>query len=188
MISILYQLDRELFYFINGSCDNAFFNLIMPWMRNMYFWFPLYAVIIGYIIYSFKKKAPYVLLMVALTVTASDQLSGNLMKKSVKRLRPCNNVSMEGYVIERVTCGSGYSFTSAHASNHFSLAVLIIFLFASRFRWVKWAAPLWAATISFAQVYVGVHFPADVTVGALFGILIALLMIRIFKPYILEEA
>lgn len=187
MIGILYHFDRELFYLINNGMDNALFNMLMPWMRNMYFWFPLYAVIIGYIIYSLRKKAIPVLLMVALTVTVSDQLSGNLMKNTFKRLRPCNNTLMEEFVVERVTCGSGYSFTSAHASNHFALAVLLIFLFGSRMRWLMWAAPLWAATISFAQVYVGVHFPSDVAVGGLLGIAIAWGFTRLFKPYIFTE-
>jgi undecaprenyl-diphosphatase len=126
--------------------------------------------------------------MIALTVTVSDQLSGNYIKKSIQRIRPCNNEMMQEYVVKRIPCGSGFSFTSAHASNHFALAVIMIFLFAGQYRWVTWAAPMWAATISFAQVYVGVHFPADVTVGALLGILIALLMILVFKPYIQKEA
>lgn len=181
MIEILYHLDKELFYMINGSLGNPLFDLVMPWFRNMYFWFPLYALLIGVIIYRYKKQSVYALLMVALTVVASDQLSGNLIKKTVKRIRPCNNSMMQEYVVTRVPCGSGYSFTSAHASNHFALAVLIIFLLGSTWKWLRWAAPLWAGSISFAQVYVGVHFPADITAGALLGSLIALTFVAIFK-------
>ncbi|MBX7204968.1 MAG: phosphatase PAP2 family protein [Bacteroidia bacterium] len=181
MIGILYRLDKELFYLINGSLGNPVFDLIMPWFRYMYFWFPLYAFLIAYIVYRYKKKSIYPLLMIALTVTVSDQLSGNFIKKSVQRIRPCNNEMMQEYVVKRVPCGSGFSFTSAHASNHFALAVIMIFLFAAQYRWVKWAAPLWAASVAFAQVYVGVHFPADVTVGAILGSLIAYGFLMLFK-------
>jgi undecaprenyl-diphosphatase len=41
------------------------------------------------------------------------------------------------------------------------------------FRRVKWPLFFWAASIAFAQVYVGVHFPLDVIVGGALGALIA---------------
>jgi undecaprenyl-diphosphatase len=40
---------------------------------------------------------------------------------------------------------------------------------------------LWAFSISFAQVYVGVHYPLDITCGALIGILIGYLCGKSFN-------
>ena len=47
----------------------------------------------------------------------------------------------------------------------------------------NWAllAFLWAAAISYAQVYVGVHYPFDVLGGALVGISIGLIMASFFN-------
>jgi undecaprenyl-diphosphatase len=40
---------------------------------------------------------------------------------------------------------------------------------------------VWAFLISYAQVYVGVHYPLDVTFGALLGTLIGWQISRVFK-------
>ena len=45
-------------------------------------------------------------------------------------------------------------------------------------------AILWAGSISFAQVYVGVHYPIDVTVGALIGGTIGYVIGTILKKMI----
>jgi len=67
-------------------------------------------------------------------------------------------------------CGGGYSFPSSHASNHFALASLLAPSWArgASSRW-RWALFLWAASIAYGQVYVGMHYPVDVLFGALLG-------------------
>jgi membrane-associated phospholipid phosphatase len=95
-----------------------------------------------------------------------------VIKPLVHRLRPCNDPELSSQVHLLVGCGSGYSFVSSHAANHFGFALFIIILFKDRFSWITVPALLWAFLVSFAQVYVGLHYPADVTLGALIGILI----------------
>src|SRR5690606_19825850 len=87
----------------------------------------------------------------------------------VERLRPCNDIELREDIIVRVRCGSGYSFTSSHATNHFAMAVMLTFLFYRRWKHVLWLSLFWAAAISFSQIYVGVHYPGDILVGALLG-------------------
>ncbi|MBK8556199.1 MAG: phosphatase PAP2 family protein [Lewinellaceae bacterium] len=79
---------------------------------------------------------------------------------------------MTEVVIRRVSCGGGYSFTSSHAANHFAVAVFLAAVFGGLSRWLRPGLLLWAAVISFAQVYVGVHYPGDVLAGALLGAII----------------
>jgi membrane-associated phospholipid phosphatase len=79
-------------------------------------------------------------------------------------------------VIERVPCGSGYSMPSAHAANHFGIAVFLITFFAYIERKYKYAILFWASLICFAQVYVGVHYPFDMLFGALLGGLVGFLV------------
>jgi undecaprenyl-diphosphatase len=39
----------------------------------------------------------------------------------------------------------------------------------------------WASLIGMAQIYVGVHYPTDIIAGAFLGMVIALVLIFIFK-------
>jgi len=121
---------------------------------------------------------------IGLTVGLADTTSSHIIKKSVKRLRPCHILIKEGQMDLRVKCGSGYSFPSSHATNHFAIGVFLGLVFGKRWRWVKWAGLLWAAAIAFSQVYVGVHFPFDILVGALLGSAIAYIVWGAFKGLI----
>ena len=43
---------------------------------------------------------------------------------------------------------------------------------------------VWAATICYAQVYVGIHFPLDVTCGAIIGLILGYIIAKIFNQKI----
>jgi undecaprenyl-diphosphatase len=58
---------------------------------------------------------------------------------------------------------------SAHATNHFAVAVYFSLLFKSRLPRMLPYAFIWATSIAFSQVYVGVHYPFDVICGAITG-------------------
>ena len=72
------------------------------------------------------------------------------------------------------SCGVGYSFVSAHAANHFALATFISFL-VNRNNMLITLLYFWAACIALSQVYVGVHYPADIIGGAAIGIIAGLI-------------
>ncbi|WP_316927843.1 phosphatase PAP2 family protein [Pedobacter agri] len=57
----------------------------------------------------------------------------------------------------------------------------MIGLFYSRWKPILPIGIFWAAIVSFAQVYVGVHYPVDVATGALLGSFIGLICSQIFK-------
>ncbi|HRH59325.1 MAG TPA: phosphatase PAP2 family protein, partial [Chitinophagaceae bacterium] len=46
----------------------------------------------------------------------------------------------------------------------------------------------WAATISYGQVYVGIHYPLDIACGAILGSIIGIITAKIFNRYIGLEA
>jgi membrane-associated phospholipid phosphatase len=180
MPDFLLQLDRHLFYWINHDLGNAFFDWLMPLLRNPYFWTPLYVFILVFCLWRYKKQGAVIIVMLLLTFAIADFGSATVIKSFYMRLRPCTDPAMAATVVRRIDCGTGYSFPSAHASNHFAIAVFLSIVFYKRYKWVLPASILWAATISFAQVYVGVHYPIDVTVGAVYGTLVGLLFGWIF--------
>lgn len=173
--------DLKLFEAINIGLSSDFLDAFLPWMRAPLFWVPFYLFLLAFVFFNFGKRGIWLVMFLAFTVTNSDVVSSRLIKKNVERLRPCNDQSVE--VIKRVRCGGGYSFTSSHATNHFAIASFLfssLGLYFKRYR--SWLF-VWAAVISFAQVYVGVHYPIDIMVGAVLGILIGQVWAFLFRKY-----
>ncbi len=136
-------------------------------------WAPFYLFVVAFIWKNWsRRQAILVLAGLAVAVGTADFTSSTVIKKNIQRIRPCNNLELKALVIQRAPCGSGYSFTSSHAANHFAVAVFLSCILGSLNRWVRPALLIWAALIAFSQVYVGVHYPGDVIAGGLLGALI----------------
>ena len=164
------DLDKEYFLFVNHSLNGSWAEAIIPLLREKLFWSPLYLFIVSMVWLNYSRAvALRILLGLALAVTIADTCSSRLIKPSVARLRPCNDPELRSLVTLRAPCGTGYSFTSSHATNHFAVAVFLAGFLGSVRPWIRWALLLWAGSVAFAQVYVGVHYPIDVVCGALLG-------------------
>ena len=169
MLEQLIQFDQNLFFTINHGLSNSFFDWLMPALRNRFFWIPLYLFIIIFFIRNYGKQGWIMILFLGLTFGCTDFISSSLIKPTVQRLRPCNDPEIKSDVKNLIDCGSGFSFPSSHASNHFGLAVFLIMMFYPKWKLILPIGLLWAASISFAQVYVGVHYPVDILAGAMLG-------------------
>lgn len=168
----LLELDETLFFLINHDWHTPFLDTIMPHWRAKTSWIPAYIALLGFIIWKFRRQSiPWILFLV-LTVAISDTTSSQLIKKTVQRVRPCNDLEIKDTVNILVRCGGGYSFTSSHATNHFAVALFLIVTLGVFYKWIKIPLLLWAASIALGQVYVGVHYPLDIVVGGLIGSLI----------------
>jgi len=51
------------------------------------------------------------------------------------------------------------------------------------FKKYTWLFFLWAGVIAYAQIYVGVHYPLDVLVGAMIGLVVGKLNGMVFKKF-----
>ncbi|RZK44195.1 MAG: phosphatase PAP2 family protein [Pedobacter sp.] len=175
MIETLSQFDTALFSAINGDMGNPVFDFIMPLLRNRFFWIPLYLFIIVFCIWKYKKQGFYIILGILISFALGDMISAKAIKPNVQRLRPCNEVNLSSTIVKRVPCGTGYSFPSSHATNHFAIAVFLIGVFYRKWKAILPIGIIWAASICFAQIYVGVHYPLDTLAGAVLGTIIGLL-------------
>lgn len=174
MLAELIAWDQQLFTTINGGWHSPFLDQIFPIWREKTTWIPLYLLILVSLIYKRKSKVWQPLLLLGLGLLLFDTFSSQLLKKNVMRLRPCRTASLQEELHLLVTCGSGYSFTSSHATNHFGLAYLFAQLLSSDYKAYKtyfWLGfLLWAFSIAYGQLYVGVHFPLDLLCGAFLGL------------------
>jgi len=109
----------------------------------------------------------------AITFLLTDQISGSVIKHIFHRLRPCNNPDIGSRLLIE-NCGVGYSFVSSHAANSFGIAMFLVTIISDRSNFGLILAT-WASLVAFSQVYVGVHFPADVIGGAMVGVFIGLI-------------
>lgn len=181
MIESILEIDKFFFSIINGQWYNGFLDQLLPFIRNKYFWIPLYIFIISFVLLNFRKKGLWILLGLIIVVVLSDQISSSIIKPYFDRLRPCNDPSLLDSVRLLVNCGGGKSFTSSHATNHFAVATFLGFVSRPYFYVVSILLLLWAAAISYAQVYVGVHFPLDIFCGGMLGMGIGFIIYRLMK-------
>ncbi|MBS1624030.1 MAG: phosphatase PAP2 family protein [Bacteroidetes bacterium] len=170
------QIDHTLFHFINQDMANPVFDFLCPILRNRFTWLPFYIIGGIYLLYKYKMQGLLIIIGAGLTILCCDQ-AANAIKWSVHRLRPCHLEPGVRLLIDQ--CSSTFSFPSNHAANHFGLAAFISIVFR-QYRWLIAALILWAASVAFSQVYVGIHYPADVAAGAVLGSMLGLIVAAIY--------
>jgi undecaprenyl-diphosphatase len=132
---------------------------------------PLYLFLLMLVLINFKVKGVWWAVFFLSTVALTDMTGNYVFKHGFERLRPCNDPDFfEQVRLLARYCGVGYSFISNHAANHFGMAAFFFVTFRHLLKNWVWVCLLWAALIGYAQVYVGVHYPADVFTGALLGL------------------
>lgn len=170
MLDKLIQMDIDLFLFLNGIHSESW-DKIMCFVSGKLSWAPLYAVFLFFIIRNYKWHSITIILLIVLTITLADQISVKAFKFVFERLRPCHNPNISHLVhIVNNKCGGQFGFVSSHASNSFAVAMFLHLLFKTR--WFSWFIFAWAALVSYSRVYLGVHYPADITGGAILGMII----------------
>jgi undecaprenyl-diphosphatase len=184
MPEFLLNFDRTLFHFINHDLGNPVFDWLMPILRNPKTWIPLYIFIILFCIWNYKKQGVAIVLFMAISAGLANFTADTLLKASFKRIRPCSDPAVSKTDVLRIACGTGYSFPSIHATDHFAMAVFISLVFCKKWKWIWIVATLWATLIAFAQVYVGVHYPVDVICGGLYGAVVGVFSYWLYKKAI----
>lgn len=173
MIKYFSQLDHELFEWIQMHLRYSFLDPIFLAARDKLFWIPLYIILISWVGFKFGRQAWKLFLLILITIIVTDQMNSTLLKKLVRRDRPCNEVYFKDQFVPVLPCSGGYSFPSSHATNHMGIAIMIILTCGRYLGPFKWLFLVWALLIGFSQIYVGVHFPIDIAVGFLEGALLA---------------
>ena len=162
-ISNAQNLDIDILKDINLN-RNTNLDPFMKGVSNSAMPITIGAPIVIYTIGLIKKDSVTKLkaIFIGETILASGFITLAL-KKTIKRERPYETYPE----IDNVTVESSYSFPSAHTSSAFATATSLSMAYP------KWyvIAPsfLWAGTVGYSRMHLGVHYPSDVFVGAIVG-------------------
>ena len=182
MIEYFNAIDTKIFLFLN-SLHHPALDPIMLFVSDSHI--PIALIIFAFLFYGYrkiKKKIFLAFVFILLAVGLSDSISSRIFKPTFERLRPCKQEALKSQVhLAGKKCWGGkYGFISSHAANSFAMALFIFLLFGGFNK--TWGMLLpYALLVSYSRIYLGKHFPGDLIVGALLGLLMAYISFKLYR-------
>ncbi|MFH6604722.1 phosphatase PAP2 family protein [Maribacter algicola] len=181
MLEAILEWDRETFIYLNGlgiERYDAFWSAV----TNFNHWIPLLALFIFLFFRQFQTKKALAVLGTVLFLALFITTLTDLTKEAVARIRPNNNEEINT-LIRIVKSPTDFSFFSGHAASSFSITTLVFLFLRREIRW-SWLFYIWPILFAMSRIYVGVHYPIDIIVGALVGIASAVFIHLLYKQLI----
>jgi len=177
MLERLNEWDSKLFIFLN-SLGVEQYDDFWIYVTNIKHWIPLYIFLfILYFIAFHWKKALFSSAFLLATFYATFIFT-NLVKGLSSRLRPNNNPNLID-IIRILQTPDNYSFFSGHASVSFAVTTFFVFSLKEKYKWI-YLTYLWPFIFVISRIYVGVHYPSDIIVGTMVGVIFAFLFYKLY--------
>ena len=178
MLDKLLEIDRDLFVWLN-SLGSEPFDGFWLFITRQFNWAPIFAIIL-YL--AFKrlgwKHALLVVVLIALLVTVTDQTT-NFIKNHFQRLRPGNDPVI-GHFIRAVQKRNSFSFISGHASSSMASAYFLFRVLRPYLKYMGFIF-IWPLIFAYSRIYLGLHYPGDILVGYMWGLLTSSLMLLLYR-------
>lgn len=172
MFEALKQWDRDLFVWLNNLGVETY-DSFWIFATHIESWSALFIYFFVLIFYFYGRKQGAVVALLLITLFLITLTITDLTKEYVVRLRP-NNVAAITDLIRVLQKPTSYSFFSGHASSSFAITTFVV-LALKPFNKLIYLAYLWPLIFVMSRIYVGVHYPSDIVVGAFVGIAFAFL-------------
>lgn len=167
MLQRILEWDRDTFIYLNGLGVEEW-DVFWSLVTRISTWIPLFLLFIILFFIRFPKKQALFMLLTVIALGIFIVTLTDLTKEIVARLRPNNDPEINT-LIRILRSPTGFSFFSGHASSSFSVTTLVYLLLRQKVAW-SWLFYLWPLLFATSRIYVGVHFPIDIIVGALVGV------------------
>ncbi|EOC99568.1 phosphatase PAP2 family protein [Caldisalinibacter kiritimatiensis] len=152
--------DKKLFYVINDRIKCGLLDNIMPLITRL--GGPIFSVLLPVILITMTKNDTRMVGLESLTSLSASHLVVQILKRTIARLRPYD-------ILEKINTFNiylkDYSFPSGHTTASFSLAVSL----ALNYSTLMIPLIVIAGMVGISRIYLGVHYPSDVAVGAIIG-------------------
>ncbi len=183
----IHSLDTQLLLFINHNFANPVFDVLMTALSARG-----YLLVLPFLLYlivssvdrknASRRRFISAALWTIMLSFCAYYLAGwaeDTLKTAFARERPCRTI--EGIRLI-VACPKSYSLPSGHAISSFAFATPLFFL-SREYVTMSWRLYpiILASLIAFSRLYLGVHYPTDVLVGALLGAGIGLLLSLLYR-------
>lgn len=171
------QWDWDLMIFLNNSSPDAL-NPFWTFVTHTEHWIPFYIFLLVLFFYKVSyQKAILGIVFLLLSVGFTHFLT-ELTKFLVQRDRPniTEDIMSSLKILYEPT---NFSFFSGHASTSFAATVFVYLILKSRFKYIGLIF-IWPILFSLSRIFVGVHFPSDIFVGAFVGTIIAIVCTKLY--------
>lgn len=177
----LIQFDKQLLLAVNGS-DSVFLDYVVLMLTNAKTWIPLYLGLFYVLVKTYGRnyrEILFVMLAAGLCVLLAGTVDDSIVKPLVARWRPTHDPEI-GALVDVVNGyrGGNYGFFSAHAANTFSIAIFMSLHMRQRLLTIFLIC--WSLLNCYTRLYLGVHYPGDITVGLIWGGLVGF---GVYKGY-----
>jgi undecaprenyl-diphosphatase len=165
------QFDYHIFKDINDLAgSHHWLDRFMEFLAND----AVIFLILGFIFYWFINRNKYGIMVIQAGLSVVISLGVNvILHHFIYRARPF----VGHHVHKLIQHSADSSFPSDHSVFAFSIAAT--FFLYNKKHGVSWL--LLACGIAFSRVWVGVHYPLDVTAGAIVGIIVSLFLYNLNK-------
>ena len=178
MLESILQKDKQLLIYLN-NLGNEQWDSFWLVITNQLYWTPLFVFILYLVIKSFGwKRGGFIILSMILLVAFSDQFT-NFIKNTTVRLRP-NNDSEIKHLLRHLINPQSYSFISGHATTSTFFSIFTILLLKEKYKYI-YVILFFPFIFAYSRLYLGVHFPIDILVGILTGILLGNIYFYFFR-------
>lgn len=181
MLDRILEWDRETLIYLN-SLGIEEYDLFWSTVTNIYTWVPLFVFFFFLIFSKFPKKEAIYTALTIIVLIIFILVATDLTKEYFGRLRPNNNMEINS-LIRVLKNPSSFSFFSGHASSSFSITTLMVLFLRKKAKWC-WIFYIWPILFSLSRIYVGVHYPVDIIVGAIVGLITAFAFYKLYKKVI----
>ncbi len=175
MFCSLRYWDQDLLVWLNNLGSEPY-DAFWIFVTHIESWTPLFLYFIGIVFYYHKGKKGAVLLLGGIVTFIVTLAVTDFTKTHVGRIRP-NNLATLSDLLRVLKTPTSYSFFSGHASSSFCIVIFLVLCLRKFNLWV-YLAFIWPILFAGSRIYVGVHYPSDILIGAFVGSLLAVLGYR----------